>query len=284
MASKVEEQLLTAIAALTASVSEIKEQGQRHYDDLVGQNQALSERLDIIEQSAESSAYADSKSDELRDTQQTKTGKSKSRRVSFGAKSYSQLEHQDYANNDGGEGFEDEDNHPEAFMDSVDDINALREDASKDKIQYVSTLKGVLITVVDHKGKDADHDLYLKKLTRGLELNLCGPITDESEIKWREYCTRNPETAKEMSKVLIGVLEKTLIKGTVYDKYNQSIVDNRYDGRAAYLAVRDAYQASSSNVTAAFAKDKIKAMVWPTEDGDFAAFMAQFKSKCSSQG
>ena len=72
MASKVEEQLLTAIAALTASVSEIKEQGQRHYDDLVGQNQALSERLDIIEQSAESSAYADSKSDELRDTQTNK--------------------------------------------------------------------------------------------------------------------------------------------------------------------------------------------------------------------
>ena len=52
MASKVEEQLLTAIAALTASVSEIKEQGQRHYGDLVGQNQALSVRLDIIDNSS----------------------------------------------------------------------------------------------------------------------------------------------------------------------------------------------------------------------------------------
>ena len=113
-----------------------------------------------------------------------------------------------------------------------------------------------------------------------LKLNGCSAIIDESEAAWMQFYKTNKQQAREMSKVMIGIFERTLSKGKVYDKYSD--LGNINDGRGAYLAVRDAYHSSSSKVTAGLCKDKIKSMVWPNADGNFNPFLAEFKQTCAS--
>ena len=144
--------LLEGISQLNTSVKEMKEQEKTHYEALVLQTSSLSTRLNDLENSGVFKASATSRESPVQKSRQLKKeGKGKSRRVSFGNQSFAQQEHNDYMNED--VQFSDEEQ--EALMTSIDEILE-EDDFSDQKVDYLSTMKGILLTIKDHSGKECD--------------------------------------------------------------------------------------------------------------------------------
>ena len=265
------------LESVLLAVTEMRQAFSTQMSVIGEQNKALAERLDAVEELVDQNGQDIQKQTDIGDafdasiasnagikeTSKQKEKDKDNRRKSFGGKSFAVYEHEEFEASESSEDDEDDE---------------LGSDTTE---TYRKTLSAVMQTLASHKGTQEDHPRFMRQYETSMGLAGCGKIITTDEAEWQAYRSKHKKNAKIMEKVAIGVFEKSITSGEVYDKYLAAQARKPRDGRLAFVSVRDAHHSSSVKMTRKLAKTKLKAMQFNIND-NYETFLRQFNELCSN--
>ena len=117
--------------------------------------------------------------------------------------------------------------------------------------------------------KKAEQAYYVESLKVAFETTMNGQIVSRNPRVWEVFADeeKNGDEVFVQERVMISVLQATLKAGTpAKTKYNLAKRKDERDGRAMYVAVRDANQLSTSKLSKRQVKRKIKGATFEKND------------------